>query len=133
MALDSKGISVIAISALSILVLYVSLVPSNDGKILEDLQISATYEDGLATITYSDRTKLGDMVVMEILGLDETFQKTYYFANFTEMVPFADSPKYGWAVHPIVLDISHPEYGNLRLKTEIRPAGEPAAPVIISP
>lgn len=133
MAPDSRGVAVVVISALAVLVLYVSFSPNNDAEILEDLQLSATYDDGLATITYRDTTGLGGMAVMEILGMEETFQKKYNSTEFTETVQFAGTPKYGWAVHPIVLDIEHPEYGDVRLKTEIRPAGDPAAPVIVSP
>ena len=46
--------------------------------------------------------------------------------------PFPTSPKYGWAIHPIVLEIDHEEFGHVQLKTEIHPYGEPVPPVIYS-
>ncbi|RNJ78101.1 MAG: hypothetical protein EB830_00710 [Nitrosopumilus sp. H13] len=128
-----REITVLSVTALTVAALYVSLTPDNNDEVLEDLLLSATYDDGLATITYRDNSGLTDVVVMEILGMGQTFQETYNSAEFTTVVAFPDTPKYGWAVHPIVLDITHSGYGDVRLKTEIRPAGEPAAPIIVSP
>ena len=69
-------------------------------------------------------------VVLEILGMDESFQKTFSDSEFIEIVPFPNVPKYGWEVHPIVLEIDHEDFGHIQLKTEIHPMGEPLPSVI---
>jgi len=69
---------------------------------------------------------------MEILGMDESFQKTFSDSEFIEIVPFPNEPKYGWAIHPIVLEIDHDELGHIQLKTEIHPFGDAIPPVIYS-
>jgi len=59
-------------------------------------------------------------------------KKTFSESHFIEIIPFPDEPKYGWEIHPVVLEVEHPELGNVQLKTEIRPLGDLAAPVIYS-
>ena len=86
-----------------------------------------------ASVTiYFDNSDKTTTVVMEILGMDETFQKTFSSSEFIEIVPFPNKPKYGWAIHPIVLEIEHEELGHVQLKTEIHLMGEPVPPVIYS-
>lgn len=126
----TRAVAVAAVTALAALALYAAIVPGT--PVPEGIEISATYEDGTATITYSDSSGGTEGVVMEILGMEETFHRTYG-SDFVEEVGFAAPPRHGWAVHPVVLDITHSEHGEIRLKTEIRGAGEPPAPVIVSP
>ena len=64
--------------------------------------------------------------------MEETFQKSFSEPEFIEIVPFPASPKYGWEVHPVVLEVEHPELDMFKLKTEIRPYGESSPPVIYS-
>ena len=53
-------------------------------------------------------------------------------SQFTESVSFDGTPKYGWAIHPIVLEIEHSEFGHIQLKTEIHESDQPIPPVIYS-
>jgi len=69
---------------------------------------------------------------MEILGMEKSFQKTFYDSHFIEIVPFPNVPKYGWAIHPVVLEIDNEKFGHVQLKTEIHMLGDPAPPVIYS-
>ena len=62
--------------------------------------------------------------------MDESFQKTFSDSEFIEIVPFPNIPKYGWAIHPIVLEIDHEELGHIQLKTEIHFSDEPIPTVI---
>ncbi|MGI9567239.1 MAG: hypothetical protein ACR2LL_09545 [Nitrosopumilus sp.] len=99
----------------------------------ETFQVDAVYYDsGHVEISYLDRSGKTDSVVMEILGMEESFQKTFSDSEFIEIVPFPNTPKYGWAIHPIVLEIDHVDLGHVQLKTEIHPLGEPVRPVIYS-
>ena len=63
----------------------------------QTFQIEAVYyETGHVEISYLDKSEKTSSVVMEILGMDETFQKTYSDSEFIEIVPFPNIPKYGW-------------------------------------
>jgi len=107
---------------------------SDDKDILrQTFDVEAVYYDtGHVEVSYFDNSEKTTTVVMEILGMDETFQKTFSNSEFIEIVPFPNEPKYGWAIHPIVLEIDHEELGHVQLKTEIHPLGEPVPPVIYS-
>lgn len=97
------------------------------------LHVSATYYDsGYVEVRYVDDSGNTNSVVLEILGMPESFQKVFEGSEFVETVPFSGVPKHGWAVHPIVLEVEHGEFGHVQLKTEIRPDGDPVAPTIYS-
>lgn len=107
---------------------------SDDNDILrQTFQVDAIYYDsGHVEISYLDKSGQTDLVIMEILGMDESFQKSFLGSQFVEIVPFPNVPKYGWAIHPIVLEIDHLEFGHIQLKTEIHTPGQPLPPVIYS-
>lgn len=99
----------------------------------QTFQVDAVYYDaGYVEVSFFDKSKKTTVVVMEILGMDETFQKTFSDTEFIEIVAFPNEPKYGWAVHPIVLEIDHKEFGHVQLKTEIHLLGDSIPPVIYS-
>ena len=107
---------------------------TDDKDILrQTFQVDATYYDsGYVEISYFDKSAKTNSVVMEILGMEESFQKTFSASEFIEIVPFPNTPKYGWAIHPIVLEIDHLELGHIQLKTEIHSLGDSVPPVIYS-
>ncbi len=107
---------------------------SDDKDILrQTFTVEAIYYDaGYVEILYVDNSAKTESVVMEVLGMDETFQKSYSDSEFIEIVPFENEPKYGWATHPVVLEIDHEELGHIQLKTEIHPVGEPVPVTIYS-
>ena len=90
------------------------------------------YDSGHVEISYLDKSDKTNSVVMEILGMDESFQKKYSSSEFIEIVPFPNPPKYGWPIHPVVFEIEHEELGHIQLKTEIHPLDDPIPPVIYS-
>ncbi|MFB5620904.1 MAG: hypothetical protein ACE5RC_07225, partial [Nitrosopumilus sp.] len=87
---------------------------------------------GYVEISYLDNSDKTIAVVMEVLGMDETFHKTFSDSEFLEIIPFPNEPKYGWSIHPVVLEIDHEEFGHIQLKTEIYPMGGVLPPVIYS-
>ncbi len=100
----------------------------NDDKdeMRQALQVEAVYYDsGHVEISYLDSLGQTDQAVLEILGMDDSFQKTFQGSEFIEIVPFPNVPKYGWAIHPIVIEVDHEEFGHVQLKTEIHAVGEP--------
>ena len=107
---------------------------SDDKDILrQTFEVNAVYYDtGHVEVSFSDKSQKTTNVVMEILGMDESFQKTFAGSEFIEIVPFPNEPKYGWAIHPVVLEIDHEELGHVQLKTEIHPLGDAIPPVIYS-
>ncbi len=115
-------------------IIFLSGGGTDDKDILrQTFQINAVYYDsGHVEISFLDKSGQTDLVIMEILGMDETFQKSFSDSQFIEIVPFPNVPKYGWAIHPIVLDIDHEDLGHIQLKTEIHPLGQPSSPVIYS-
>ena len=90
------------------------------------------YDSGNVEISFLDKSGKTDFVIMEILGMDESFQKSFGGSQFVETVSFPHPPKYGWAIHPIVLEIEHMELGHIQLKTEIHSVDQPLPPVIYS-
>ena len=107
---------------------------TDDKDILrQTFQVDAIYYDsGHVEISYLDKSDKTESIVMEILGLEESFQKSFSGSEFIEIVPFESIPKYGWAIHPIVLEIEHSEFGHIQIKTEIHQVDEPTPPVIYS-
>ncbi|NND86931.1 MAG: hypothetical protein HKM23_06385 [Nitrosopumilus sp.] len=107
---------------------------TDDKDILREIfQVNAVYyESGHVEVSFLDKSSKTNSVVMEILGMDETFQKSFTGSEFIEIIAFPNPPKYGWEIHPIVLDVDHNELGHIQLKTEVHIQGDPSPPVIYS-
>lgn len=105
----------------------------NKDILRETFQIDAVYYDsGHVEISFLDKSDKTESVTLEILGMEESFQKSFSESEFIEIVPFPNPSKYGWAIHPVVLEIDHPELGHVQLKTEIHPLDGDVPPVIYS-
>ena len=127
-----KIIPVISISVITLLGLFFLFDSGSNKDVLKStFEIDATYYDaGYVEISYLDKTSKTNHVVLEILGMDESFQKTLSGSKFVETVIFPVLPKYGWQVHPVTFLIDHEDLGKVSLKTEIHPYGEPAPSII---
>ena len=127
-------ISVVAISALGILFLYDSN-SYNERQFSQTFDVDAIYYEsqGFVEISYIDHSQKTSSVVLEILGMEETFQKTFSANSFVERVEFETPPKYGWKIHPITLEVEHQEFGKVGIKTEIHSENESSSPIIFSP
>ena len=125
----------IALGVLTIMALVFLTGGGNDDKeiLRQTFQVNAVYyESGHVEISFFDKSEKTTSVVMEILGMDESFQKEFVGFEFIEIVPFPNVPKYGWEIHPVVLEVEHEEFGHVQIKTEIHLLDEPAPPVIYS-
>ncbi len=99
----------------------------------QTFRVDAVYYDtGHVEISFFDKSQKTTHVVMEILGMDESFQKTFSDSEFIEIVPFHIETKYCWEIHPIVLDIDHLDFGHIQVKTEIHALDQPLPSVIYS-
>ena len=130
-----KILPVISLGIITVFaIIFLSGGGTDDKDILsQTFQVDAVYYDsGNVEISFLDTSGKTDFVIMEILGMDESFQKSFGGSQFVETVSFPNPPKYGWAIHPIVLEIEHLEFGHVQLKTEIHPPDQPVPPVIYS-
>ena len=130
-----KIVPAISLGILTVLAILFLIGGGTDDKdvLRQTFQIEAVYYDsGHVEVSYFDKSGKTNSVVMEILGMEESFQKTFSGSEFIEIVPFPNLPKYGWPVHPVVLEIDHKEFGHIQLKTEIHSLDEPVPPVIFS-
>ena len=126
-------ISIVILSVLAVFFLIESF--STDRELLENtFVVDAVYfeQEGYVEITFEDTSEKTTLVVLEILGMPDSFQKIFTTSAFVERVPFSEPPKYGWQTSPVTFVIEHPEFGQVGLKTEIHPQGEPARPIIYS-
>ncbi len=133
--MSRKIVPAISLGIITVLaIIFLAGAGTDDKDILrQTFQIEAIYYDsGYVEISYFDKSGKTNSVVMEILGMEESFQKTFLDSEFIEIVQFPNLPKYGWQIHPVVLEIDHKEFGHIQLKTEIHPLDEPIPPVIYS-
>ncbi len=131
--MPKKIVSTISLGVISVLAILFLTGAGNDDKdiLRETFLIEAIYYDsGHVEISFLDKSAQTNYVVLEILGMEKSFQKTFSESEFIEIVPFPNPPKYGWPIHPVVLDIEHKELGKIQLKTEIHPVDEPKPPII---
>jgi len=140
MAKLGAAIALVSVTALAIL--FLTGTGNDDKEILKlTFSIEAVYfdesnsdnlnsGDGYIQITFKDKSEKTNAVVLEVLGMEKSFQKTFVDSEFVEIISFPTTPKYGWEIHPVTLLIDHKELGKVSLKTEIRPFGEPSAPII---
>ena len=99
----------------------------------ENFKINAIYYDaGYVEVSYLDKSDKTNSVTLEILGMETSFQKTFSDSEFIEIIQFSNVPKYGWEIHPIVMEIEHEEFGHVQLKTEIHELNTPSPNTIYS-
>ena len=131
-----KPFLVIPIILLSILAgLFIFESTSIDRELFANtFNVDAVFleEEGYVEISYSDNSAKTQSVVLEILGMTESFQKNYTGSEFTERVPFSSVPQYGWKTNPVTFVVEHEEFGSIGIKTEIHAPNEPSPPIIFS-
>ena len=83
--------------------------------------IDATYysDKGNVQIVFTDNTGKATKTTLEILGMEESFQRTFDGPSFSITVPFEKEPEYGWKTVPVTVVVEHPEFGKVGLKTDI--------------
>lgn len=128
----------IALGVVTVLAILLITGSDRDDEMLKStFSINAVYfsstennEDGYIQINFKDKSEKTNAVILEVLGMEESFQKTILTSEFEEIISFPTPPKYGWEIHPVTLLIDHEDLGKVSIKTEIRPSGEPVAPII---
>ncbi len=126
-------ISVIVITILAGLFFYDS--SSVDKELLNrTFSVDAVYlsSEGVIEISFVDHTQKTITIILEVLGLQPSFQKTYSGSSFTERIPFVPPDKYGWEIHPVIILAENQDLGLIEIKTEIHEENKPEKPVIFS-
>jgi len=126
-------ISVIVITILAGLFFYDS--GSVDKELLNrTFSVDAVYlgSESVIEISFVDNTQKTDTIILEVLGLQPSFQKTYSGSSFTERIPFTPPDKYGWEIHPVIILAENQDLGLIEIKTEIHEENEPEKSVIFS-
>jgi hypothetical protein len=91
------------------------------------------YEDKkYVQIKFDDSTEKTSAVTLEILGMEQSFQKKFTGSHFEIQVPFNKVPEYGWKSMPITLVVEHQEFGKIGLKTEVHDYGQQSNKIIFS-
>jgi len=131
-----RKIPIISVIILSILAsLYLFDTTTIDKELMaETFVFDAVYYEREQTIeiTFQDKSKKTSLVILEILGMKESFQKTFTDIEFIERVSFDGQPQYGWEIHPVTLVVEHEEFGKIGMKTEVHSENEPSKPIIFS-
>jgi len=134
--MSRKIISIISVILLSFFVIwFLNETNSLDKELMaETFVFDAVYYEHEQTIeiTFQDKSKKTSLVILEILGMKESFQKTFTDIEFIESVPFNGPPQYGWETHPVTLVVEHEEFGKIGMKTEVHSENEPSKPIIFS-
>lgn len=126
-------LSIVLLSSLAVIFFY-DVGTIDKKKFEENFSISALYNEdtGIVEITYQDKLGKTKSATLEILGMEDSFQKKFEQSYFIEYVKFNEKPKYGWQVHPITILVEHSEFGKIGIKTEIHGVNEPAPGIIFS-
>ena len=132
----NKGIiAIISIIALPVIILSISSNSTLDESIIsQTIFVDTVYEpkNNLVKITYNDNSENTNLVILEILGMEQTFHKEFSQNSFVEIIQINSEPKYGWSTMPVVFSINHDEFGKIGLKTEIYQKDESKPRIIYS-
>ncbi|HEY8109501.1 MAG TPA: hypothetical protein VIG05_01370 [Candidatus Nitrosotenuis sp.] len=132
----NKKITLAVILTIIIFGIGISIVQNvqNSEKYSEIFHLDATFykEKKYVEIKFDDLTQKTTSVILEIQGMETSFQKTFAGSNFTIQVPFDDVPKYGWKTMPVTLVVEHSEFGKIGIKADIHDSGNPSGSLIFS-
>jgi len=133
--MNKKIIATLSIITLSVIIFSISSNSALDESIIsQTIFVDAVYEpeNNLVKITYNDNSKKTNLVILEILGMEQTFHKEFSQNSFVEIIQFNSEPKYGWSTMPVVFSVNHDEFGKIGLKTEIYQMDESKPRIIYS-
>ena len=133
--MNKRIIAIISIIALPVIILSISSNSTLDESIIsQTIFVDTVYEpkNNLVKITYNDNSENTNLVILEILGMEQTFHKEFSHNSFVETIQINSEPKYGWSTMPVVFSVNHDEFGKIGLKTEIYQKDESKPRIIYS-
>jgi hypothetical protein len=127
-----KNFIIILIATISVSTVII-LNPLSENTDFSNFTFDAVYQkdSNSVSITFVDTNKKSSFVVLEILGMENTFHEEFeiYDSKFTKLVPLDKVPKYGWKTTPVTLEITYDE-SIVYMKTEIHNENQ-ISPVVI--
>ena len=127
-----KNFIIILIAPISVSTVII-LNPLSENTDFSNFTFDAVYQkdSNSVSITFVDTNKKSSFVVLEILGMENTFHEEFeiYDSKFTKLVPLDKVPKYGWKTTPVTLEITYDE-SIVYMKTEIHNENQ-ISPVVI--
>ena len=127
-----KNFLIILIAIISVSTVII-LDPLSENTDFSNFTFDAVYQkdSNSVSITFVDTNKKSSFVVLEILGMENTFHEEFeiYDSKFTKLVPLDKVPKYGWKTTPVTLEITYDE-SIVYMKTEIHNENQ-ISPVVI--
>ena len=127
-----KNFIIILIATISVSTVII-LDPLSENTDFSNFTFDAVYQkdSNSVSITFVDTNKKSSFVVLEILGMENTFHEEFeiYDSKFTKLVPLDKVPKYGWKTTPVTLEITYDE-SIVYMKTEIHNENQ-ISPVVI--
>jgi len=128
-----SGIIVVVLLLIVIGIIFSNNYLVDTEMLSENFVIDAVYfeNEGYVEITFEDKSKKSNIIILEILGLPESFQKTFTDNSFIEKVTISQS-QYGWKTSPVTFVIDHEDFGKIGIKTEIRNFDQIAPKIIFS-
>ena len=127
-----KNFIIILIATISVSTVII-LNPLSGNTDFSNFTFDAVYQkdSNSVSITFVDTNEKSSFVVLEILGMENTFHEEFeiYDSKFTKLVPLVKVPKYGWKTTPVTLEITYDE-SIVYMKTEIHNENQ-ISPVVI--
>tara|TARA_B110000438_G_scaffold372_1_gene422 strand:+ start:178 stop:588 length:411 start_codon:yes stop_codon:yes gene_type:complete len=127
-----KNFIIILIATISVSTVII-LNPLSENTDFSNFTFDAVYQkdSNSVSITFVDTNEKSSFVVLEILGMENTFHEEFeiYDSKFTKLVPLDKVPKYGWKTTPVTLEITYDE-SIVYMKTEIHNENQ-ISPVVI--
>jgi len=127
-----KNFIIILIATISVSTVII-LNPLSGNTDFSNFTFDAVYQkdSNSVSITFVDTNEKSSFVVLEILGMENTFHEEFeiYDSKFTKLVPLDKVPKYGWKTTPVTLEITYDE-SIVYMKTEIHNENQ-ISPVVI--
>ena len=127
-----KNFIIILIATISVSTVII-LNPFSENTDFSNFTFDAVYQkdSNSVSITFVDTNEKSSFVVLEILGMENTFHEEFeiYDSKFTKLVPLDKVPKYGWKTTPVTLEITYGE-SIVHMKTEIHNPDQ-ISPIVI--
>jgi hypothetical protein len=127
-----KNFIIILIATISVSTVII-LNPLSENTDFSNFTFDAVYQkdSNSVSITFVDTNEKSSFVVLEILGMENTFHEEFeiYDSKFTKLVPLDKVPKYGWKTTPVTLEITYGE-SIVYMKTEIHDKDQISSVVI---
>ena len=127
-----KNFIIILIATISVSTVII-LNPLSENTDFSNFTFDAVYQkdSNSVSITFVDTNEKSSFVVLEILGMENTFHEEFEITDskFSQLVPLDKIPKYGWKTTPVTLEITYDE-SIVYMKTEIHNENQ-ISPVVI--